>query len=65
MVTGSVFVEHVFAWPGLGQLAAQAVFARDYPVVMGATLLVATATVLGTLLADLLHAAVDPRLRPS
>lgn len=65
VVTGSVFVEFVFAWPGLGQLAAQAVGERDYPVVMGVTLLVAAVTVIGTLLADLLHVAADPRLRPA
>lgn len=63
LVTGAVFVEYVFDWPGLGQLAAAAVSARDYPVVMGVTLLVAAATVAGNLVADLLHAAADPRLR--
>jgi peptide/nickel transport system permease protein len=64
LVTGAVFVEYVFDWPGLGQLAAMAVAARDYPVVMGVTLLVAAATVAGNVAADVLHAAADPRLRP-
>ncbi len=63
LVTGAVFVEYVFDWPGLGQLAAMAVSARDYPVVMGVTLLVAAATVAGNVVADVLHAAADPRLR--
>lgn len=63
LVTGAVFVEYVFDWPGIGQLAASSVTARDYPVVMGVTLLVAIATVAGNLLADLLHVAADPRLR--
>ena len=63
MVTGAVFVELVFDWPGLGQLAAASVAARDYPVVMGATLLVALLVIGGNLLADLLHALADPRLR--
>ena len=63
LVTGAVFVELVFDWPGLGQLAAASVAARDYPVVMGATLLVAVLVIGGNLLADLLHAAADPRLR--
>lgn len=63
LVTGSVFVEAVFAWPGLGGLAAQAAALRDYPLMMGCTLLVAFLVVLGSLLADLACAAADPRLR--
>lgn len=63
LVTGAVFVEYVFDWPGVGQLAAMAVSARDYPVVMGVTLVVAATTVAGNAVADLLHAAADPRLR--
>lgn len=63
LVAGSVFVEMVFAWPGLGTLASEAIQNRDYPMIMGATLLVAFAVVLGSLLADLLHRWVDPRLR--
>ena len=63
LVAGSVFVEQVFSWPGLGSLVAEAIGSRDYPVVMGATLLVATAVVAGNLLADLLHRWLDPRLR--
>jgi peptide/nickel transport system permease protein len=63
LVTGAVFVEYVFDWPGLGQLAAAAVAARDYPVVMGVTLVVAATTVAGNVVADLLHVAADPRLR--
>lgn len=63
LVTGAVFVEYVFDWPGIGQLAAMAVSARDYPVVMGVTLVVAAMTVAGNAVADLLHAAADPRLR--
>ena len=62
LVAGSVFVEQVFSWPGLGTLAADAILARDYPVIMGTTLLVAFAVVTGTLAADLLHRLVDPRV---
>jgi len=62
LVTGSVFVEAIFAWPGLGTLAAEAIGARDYPVIMGVTILVSAAVVLGNLLADLLHRWLDPRL---
>lgn len=64
LVTGAVFTEAVFAWPGLGSLAADAVIARDYPLAMGCAALVATLVVLGNLAADLLHAALDPRVRP-
>jgi peptide/nickel transport system permease protein len=63
LVTGAVFVEYVFDWPGVGQLAAMAVSARDYPVVMGVTLVVAATTIAGNVVADLLHAAADPRIR--
>jgi peptide/nickel transport system permease protein len=65
LVAGSVFVEQVFAWPGLGSLSAEAIANRDYPLIMGATLLVTGAVVTGSLLADLLHRWVDPRLRAS
>jgi peptide/nickel transport system permease protein len=65
LVTGSVFVESVFAWPGLGSLAFQAVGYRDYPLLMGASLLVAVLVVLGSLLTDLAYAVLDPRVRLS
>jgi peptide/nickel transport system permease protein len=64
-VSGSVFVESVFAWPGLGSLAAGAVGNRDYPLLMGAAVLVATIVVLGSLISDLAYAALDPRVRIS
>jgi peptide/nickel transport system permease protein len=63
LVAGSVFVESVFVWPGLGSLAADAISSRDYPVIMGATLLVSAAVVGGNLMADVLHRWLDPRLR--
>jgi len=65
LVTGSVFVESVFAWPGLGSLAAHAVGYRDYPLLMGTSLLVAVLVVLGSLLTDLAYAFLDPRVRLS
>jgi peptide/nickel transport system permease protein len=65
LVAGSVFVEAVFVWPGLGTLAAEAIANRDYPLIMGATILVSAAVVLGNLIADLLHRWLDPRLRPA
>lgn len=63
LVAGSVFVEAVFAWPGLGSLAYDAIMSRDYPVIMGTTLLVSATVIGGSFAADLLHRLVDPRLR--
>jgi peptide/nickel transport system permease protein len=63
VVAGSVFVEKVFAWPGLGALAADAVSARDYPLLMGVTVLVSLMVVGGALLADAAYALLDPRVR--
>jgi peptide/nickel transport system permease protein len=65
LVSGSVFVEAVFAWPGLGSLAVAAVNNRDYPVLMGTSVVVAVAVVLGTLASDLAYAVLDPRVRRS
>jgi peptide/nickel transport system permease protein len=63
LVSGSVFVESVFAWPGLGSLAAAAVGGRDYPLLMGASLLVAAIVVAGAFLTDVAYALLDPRVR--
>jgi len=63
LVSGSVFVEQVFDWPGLGSLAAEAVGSRDYPVIMGTAMLVSALVLLGGLLADLGYYALDPRVR--
>lgn len=63
LVSGSVFVETVFNWPGLGSLAAEAIAARDYPVLLGTSMLVSAAVVTAGLLADLGYAIVDPRVR--
>jgi peptide/nickel transport system permease protein len=63
--SGTVFVEAIFAWPGVGRILVEAVRARDYPVVMAATVVSAALVVLGNLLADVLASRVDPRLRIS
>jgi peptide/nickel transport system permease protein len=63
LLSGSVLVESVFSWPGMGRLAAEAIARRDYPLVTGAALLAAVMVVLGSLLADLAARAADPRLR--
>jgi peptide/nickel transport system permease protein len=63
LIGGSVIVESVFAIPGMGQLAVQSVFARDYPVVMGLLSIGAGLTLLGNRLADVCYGLVDPRIR--
>ena len=63
VVSGSVFVESVYAWPGLGTLAAEALASRDYPVLMGTALLIAATVVGANFFADLAHRWIDPRLR--
>jgi peptide/nickel transport system permease protein len=63
LLTGAVLVETVFAWPGMGQLAVRAILERDYPVVTGAALVTSTMVVLGNLIADVLYAVADPRIR--
>jgi len=61
--TGAVITEQVFAWPGMGQLFFTALGDRDYPTIMMILLVAASILVLGNLLADLLYAVVDPRIR--
>lgn len=63
VVAGSVFVESIFAWPGMGRVMLEAISARDYPVVMGATVVYAGIVVLANAASDLLLHAVDPRRR--
>jgi peptide/nickel transport system permease protein len=60
---GVVVVEAVFGWPGIGQLAWQAIQQLDIPVIMGVTIVAAIAIVLGNLLADIITGALDPRIR--
>jgi ABC-type dipeptide/oligopeptide/nickel transport system permease component len=63
MMGGAIVVENVFAWNGVGRLAIEAVFARDYPLIQGFILFFATVVVVVSLLIDLLYAALDPRIR--
>jgi peptide/nickel transport system permease protein len=62
-VSGAAITETVFSWPGMGRLAVEAATTRDYPVVLGATLTVAVVVVFSNLLADILYARIDPRIR--
>jgi peptide/nickel transport system permease protein len=63
LVAGSIFVEAVFAWPGMGRLMVNAIVARDYPLVMGAAAVYATIVLLANLAGDLVLPLVDPRRR--
>ena len=63
LLSGSVLVEAVFAWPGMGRLAADAIGRRDFPLVTAAAILAAVLVVLGNLAADLAARLADPRLR--
>jgi peptide/nickel transport system permease protein len=64
VVSGSVIVETVLGWPGLGALSVNAVRYRDVPLLMGVVMITATAVLAGNLLADILLRLNDPRLRP-
>src|SRR5881296_1568709 len=63
LLTGAVLIETIFAWPGMGRLAFDAILLRDYPVVTGTALIASVVVVAGNLLADLLLGVADPRLR--
>jgi peptide/nickel transport system permease protein len=63
LFSGTVFTETIFAWPGMGRTIVDAIFQRDYPVVLAASFFFAVMVVVGNLIADLLYAVVDPRIR--
>ncbi|MGH6886833.1 MAG: ABC transporter permease [Geminicoccales bacterium] len=63
MMGGAIVVENVFAWNGVGRLAIEAVFARDYPMIQGFILFFATIVVVVSVVIDLLYAWLDPRIR--
>lgn len=65
LLSGSVIVERIFAWPGLGRLYFDSILSRDYPVVLGLSLIGGAVTLAATLVADIAAAFVDPRLRES
>ncbi|MEK4189468.1 MULTISPECIES: ABC transporter permease [unclassified Paenibacillus] len=60
---GSLIIEKIFNWPGIGQLYMQSFGLRDYPLLMGFTMFIAILTVIGTLLSDVLYRIADPRVR--
>ena len=62
LLGGSVILERIFAWPGMGRLFFNALETRDYPLIMGLTMMFSVLILIGTLLVDLLYAVVDPRV---
>jgi len=63
LIGGSIIMETVFAWPGIGQLAYQSILARDYPVLMTLNTIAAVLTLVGNFIADILYGIADPRIR--
>ncbi|HSM59990.1 MAG TPA: ABC transporter permease, partial [Longimicrobiales bacterium] len=63
LFSGAVITETIFAWPGIGRLFVQAMFARDYPLLMGILLLGSVMVLAFNLLADVLYGVLDPRIR--
>jgi ABC-type dipeptide/oligopeptide/nickel transport system permease component len=65
LLGGAVIIEQVFAWPGVGRVAVNAITSRDYPIVQASVLVISTAFVLMNLVVDVLYAWLDPRIRVS
>jgi len=63
LVSGSVIVEQIFQWDGIGRLYFDAIITRDYPTILGLSVATAVATLVASIIADVLYAAADPRIR--
>lgn len=63
LIGGSVIIESIFSWPGMGRMAYEAILARDYPVILTVNFISAVLVLAGTFLSDLLYMVVDPRIR--
>jgi ABC-type dipeptide/oligopeptide/nickel transport system permease component len=63
LLTGVLVTETLFAWPGMGRIAVMAIFTRDYPMILGCTLLGGAVVVVANILADVIRAWIDPRIR--
>jgi len=62
LLGGAVVTEQIFSWPGMGRLAVQAIYSRDYPVILAVNFVVAVMVIAGNLLADVSYALLDPRI---
>ena len=63
LVSGAVFLETIFSWPGMGRLYYSAVISRDYPIIMASNLVIAIIVLSANLMTDIAYAVVDPRVR--
>jgi len=63
LISGSVIIESIFSWPGIGRMAFEAILARDYPIILTVNFVSAVLVLIGTFISDLLYMAVDPRIR--
>ena len=63
LIGGSVIIESIFSWPGMGRMAYEAILARDYPVILTVNFVSAVLVLAGTFISDLLYMVVDPRIR--
>lgn len=63
LIGGSVIIESIFSWPGMGRMAYEAILARDYPVILTVNFISAVLVLIGTFISDVLYSAVDPRIR--
>ncbi len=63
LFSGAIITEKIFNWPGMGKVALDGIFQRDYPLLLGFLMLLALLTVIANILADVLYGAADPRVR--
>ena len=63
LIGGSVIIESIFSWPGMGRMAYEAILARDYPVILTVNFITGVLILIGTLISDILYLVVDPRIR--
>jgi peptide/nickel transport system permease protein len=63
LIGGSVIIEYIFSWPGMGRLAYEAILARDYPIILAENFIAAVLVLIGTFISDVLYMVVDPRIK--
>jgi peptide/nickel transport system permease protein len=63
LIGGSVIIEYIFSWPGIGRMAYEAILARDYPIILSINFISAVLVLIGTFISDVLYMVVDPRIR--
>ncbi len=63
LIGGSVIIESIFSWPGIGRMAYEAILARDYPIILSINFISAVLVLIGTFISDVLYMVVDPRIR--